>query len=153
MSEYKPRPGDRVRVTFESVVSSGAPNPDVVWVETPGQTKFGIAHLTPLPVSMMEVLERADTPPIVVVTRDSNGRTVADWYETEDGYYVGDPIATAGYDVVNIRRNCPVDVASEVFRLYGMGMAGFAAAAEKAATHFAPEPGAPLEPIPGRSAA
>jgi hypothetical protein len=87
--------------------------------------------------------------PIVVVTRDSQGRTVADWYEDEDGYYTGDPIATATYDVVHVRRNCPTETASQVFRLYHEGPAGFGVAASVIATHYVSEPGAPLEPLAG----
>jgi hypothetical protein len=90
--------------------------------------------------------------PIVVVTRDTVGRIVADWYEDEDGYYTGDPIATATHDVVHVRRNCPPDTASQVFRLYHEGPAGFGVSASVIATHTVSEPGAPLEPIPGRVA-
>lgn len=90
------------------------------------------------------------TSPVVVVTRDSLGRPVADWYETEDGYYTGDPIATATLDVLHIRRNCPLDTASVVWRLYAG--TSFEDAAAVLATHTVVEPGAPLEPIQGRAA-
>jgi len=84
----------------------------------------------------------------VLVSRDNDGQAVkVEWFETEDHWYLGDPMATASYDTVLICRQCPVHVASDVFRLYGMGKAGFAAAADKVATHMVAEPGAPLEPI------
>ena len=89
------------------------------------------------------------TAPVVVFTRDSQDRPVVDWYETEDGYYSSDPIATATVDVLHVRRNCPPETASQVFRLYNEGAAGFAVAASVIATHRVAEPGAPLEPIAG----
>lgn len=144
----RPRPHDKVRVIVEGeALSVGTGGWMKVAVgEMPGQPKGGVLAL-PLGGDSVtvEVVERAVNVPVVVVTQDGEGRTVADWYENEDGYYVDDPIATATLDVLHIRRHCPLDTASVVWRLYAGP--SFAEAAAALATHTVAEAGAPLEPV------
>lgn len=56
-----PRVGDKVRVSFETTVASGAPNPYVVWVNVE-DGKDGPGRVVCVPTYAVEVLERADDP-------------------------------------------------------------------------------------------
>lgn len=55
------------------------------------------------------------TGPIILVTRDSLGRTVVAWYEDENGCLANDPLATlvAAYRL-EAGRNIPVAMANRI---------------------------------------
>lgn len=57
----EPRVGDKVQVSFETTVASGAPNPYVVWVNVE-DGREGPGRIVCVPTYAVEVLERADDP-------------------------------------------------------------------------------------------
>lgn len=93
------------------------------------------------------------TSPIVLVTQDSQRRTVAEWFESEDGYYNGDPLArlVAGHEL-RAGRNVQVSTAQDVAHAWLLLLQLPNHDVTYLATHTIAEPGAPLEPIPGRAA-
>jgi hypothetical protein len=100
------------------------------------------------------------TGPVVLVTRDQYGnQTKIEWFEDENRFYDADPLAALTFDAA-------VSVWwGKSFRPTGSTLGLLIAVTLQMltedpwadvsflATHTISEPGAPLEPIPGRSAA
>lgn len=101
----------------------------------------------------MEPVEGRRLMAVVIVSRDSQNRTVVDWFEDMDGWYNGDPLATvvASY-ATRIGRNTPVEVGRAAAETYLLLAQTPHADVSYLATHTVPEPGANPEPIPGRAA-
>ncbi|MGH3862306.1 hypothetical protein [Actinokineospora sp.] len=63
LAREEPRPvsvGDRVRAEFVTIVTSRAPNPNVVWIDAPGGPAFANFAM-PVPVSVVTVIDQAPT--------------------------------------------------------------------------------------------
>lgn len=99
------------------------------------------------------------TAPIVVVTRGLDGyASKALWFEDEAAFYDGNPTlvmefnrASCAWSYVSLRISSPalrLRAAHVIERLERTPWTDMAFAA----THTVAEPGAPLEPIPGRAA-
>jgi|ERR1044072_5067623 hypothetical protein len=98
------------------------------------------------------------TGPVVLVTRDGQDRTVVEWFENEDGWHVGDPIAVVQFDAArgawsarsgrHVRPETSLQVAATVWMLAQEPHTDVSGMA----THTCSKPGAPLEPVPGRAA-
>lgn len=93
--------------------------------------------------------------PVVVVTRDvSRDPLRIDWYEDEGAYYTQDPLAELEFDpakdvwVARKGRNARPDTSLAAARLLLDLVLDPQASVYHLATHFVPEAGAPLEPIP-----
>lgn len=93
------------------------------------------------------------TSPIVLITQDSQRRTVVEWFESADGYCNGDPIArlVAAHEL-HVGRNVQVSTAHDIAHAWLLLLQLPNHDVTYLATHTRPEPGAPLEPIPGRAA-
>lgn len=94
------------------------------------------------------------TDPIVTVTRTPGGETRAvEWFEDEDRAYAGDPFIRLVFNPVWCSWDC------QTLRTHGVGVGWQAAITQlrlkenpfvdvsDVATHYYPEPGAPLEPL------
>lgn len=100
------------------------------------------------------------TSPIVVVTGDDTRDPLRiDWFEDENCFYAGDPSAWIEFHQPRDtwrgeagRYARPESTLAAARILLDLALDG-EASVYQLATHFVPEPGAPLEPIPGRSAA
>lgn len=93
------------------------------------------------------------TAPIVVVTEDSQRRTVVEWFEDEDGYYSGDPLARLVADhELHAGRHLRISTAHNVAHTWLLLLQLPGHDVTYLATHTVAEPGAPLEHIPGRAA-
>lgn len=93
------------------------------------------------------------TSPIVLITRDSLNRTVVEWFESEDCYYTGGPLArlVAGHEL-QAGRHVQVSTAHDIAHAWLLLLQLPQHDVTYLATHTRPEPGAPLEPIPWRAA-
>jgi hypothetical protein len=79
---------------------------------------------------------------MVLVTQDSQGRTQVDWYEDEDGWYNGDPIATVvAAHSTRIGRNAPIEVGKQAAATYMLLAGDHKADVSYLATHTVSEPG------------
>lgn len=99
------------------------------------------------------------TAPIVVVSRDdTRDPLLIEWFENENGYYNEDPVAWVSFDPVRdewtarAKRHAQGDTRLSAARLLLALVLDSQANVTRLATHRTPEPGAPLEPIPGRAA-
>lgn len=97
--------------------------------------------------------------PIVIVTGDPDRDPLRiEWFETEDGYYVGDPVAWVEFHRArdtwkgHAGRNAPPEVALTASRILLDLSCDAEVSVSHLATHRVPEPGAPLEPVNGRAA-
>lgn len=100
------------------------------------------------------------TSPIVVVTGDDTRDPLRiEWFEDEAGWYLNDPVAWLEFDSrqpvssSNAKPNARTESRLAAARVLLDLELDAEASVYQLATHFVPEPGAPLEPIPGRSAA
>jgi hypothetical protein len=94
------------------------------------------------------------TGPVVLVTRDSRDRPGITWYEDEIGFYDGDPVAwVTGGGALHISPHASVEAGEAAKEAHSVVRDSVSPDLSRFATHVEPEPGAPLEPIPGRSAA
>jgi len=88
------------------------------------------------------------TSPMVLVTQDSQGRTEVNWYEDEDGWYNGDPLATVvAAHSTRIGRNAPIEVGKAAAATYMLLAGDHQADVSYLATHTVSEPGGHPEPI------
>jgi hypothetical protein len=99
------------------------------------------------------------TEPVVVVTRDSTRDPLRiDWYEDETGYWAEDPLVWLEFDpgrdvwLAKAGRNARPETSLTAARVLLDLVLDPGASVYQLATHFVAEPGAPLEPIPGRAA-
>jgi hypothetical protein len=85
---------------------------------------------------------------MVLVTQDSQGRTEVNWYEDENGYYNGDPVATVvAAHSTRIGRNAPIEVGKAAAATYMLLAGDHQADVSHLATHTVSEPGGHPEPI------
>jgi hypothetical protein len=97
--------------------------------------------------------------PIVVVTRDATrDPLLIEWFEDENGYWTEDPIAVVQFDPWRdvwsawAKKNARTETRLAGARTLLALVLDAGAEVRGLATHYVPEPGAPLEPIPGRVA-
>lgn len=100
------------------------------------------------------------SPPVVLATRDETRDPLrVEWFEDEAGYYAEDPLAWLEFDpardvwVAKKGRNARPDTSLAAARLLLDLVLDPDVSVYQLATHWAPEPGAPLEPIPPRGEA
>lgn len=88
------------------------------------------------------------TSPIVLVTEDSQRRTVVEWFESEDCYYTGDPLArlVAAHEL-QAGRHVQVSTAHDITHAWLLLLQLPNHDVTYLATHTVAEPGAPLERI------
>lgn len=91
---------------------------------------------------------------VVIVSRDKTRDPLRiEWFENEDGYYVGDPVAWIEYDRGrdtwrgHAGRNAPRGVVLDASRVLLDLSCDAEVSVRHLATHYVPEPGAPLEPV------
>lgn len=92
---------------------------------------------------------------VVIVGRDSRGRTVVEWFLDEAAYYAGDRMAKlVANDSLDVHPLRDVDsgLARRIATLFITLVDAPDWDVSFVATHTVAEPGAPLEPIPGRAA-
>jgi hypothetical protein len=99
------------------------------------------------------------TGPVVVVTRDVTRDPLrVEWFEDENGYYAEDPLAWIEFHRLRdtwrgqAGRNAPPEVTLMASRILLDLSCDSEVSVSHLATHYVAEPGAPLEPIPGRAA-
>lgn len=92
------------------------------------------------------------TTPVVLVTQDSRRRTCVDWFEDEDSYYAGWRLAhlVAGDTLLASPRYIRPETAQQIADVFVALVETPDRDVSFVATHTVAEPGAPLEPVPGR---
>ena len=94
--------------------------------------------------------------PIVVVTRDATrDPLLIEWFENENGYYTEDPLAVVEFDpwrdvwTAWAKSNARTETRLTTARTLLALVLDAGAEVRGLATHYVPEPGAPLEPLAG----